>query len=319
HKVLERCKVAAEPAIPYLPQGREVESLEVYRKVSKSVLLVGPTGVGKSMLVRRMAQVWGLPFLYATCDPDKTEGKMMGRPDMVFGTVEVNGETKMVHFQQFRPSAISVAGMSGEPVVLFIDELHKLRRDMDVLFHPLVNEREVNLSDHLGPGEVYKLHPETVIIFALNPYYQDGGIEKVGPAMRQRLATIDFEMVTNADRLLEIVKANLGDLGGREDIAKRICEMSASLCRVYLEHHKRTVVAATDSASMEVKNRLRAVLMSINEAPSPRLLVDSIRAMKGGLDPATAVLQGIFNAITNDFGATARALQTIAQDVYNIK
>jgi|GEM_PF-5966935 len=45
--VLERCKIAPEPAIPYMPQGREMESMDIYRKTGKSVLLVGPTGKGK--------------------------------------------------------------------------------------------------------------------------------------------------------------------------------------------------------------------------------------------------------------------------------
>jgi len=157
-KVLEKAMVPPEENIPYVPHSNELKSLEIAMRTKQSVLLAGPTGVGKSMLARYIAQQWKLPFLWITCDPDKTEGKIMGRPDIVFATIDVNDDAQLMHMQQFRPSAISIAGLAELPVVLFIDELHKLRKDIDALFHPLVNERVVNLSDHLGPGEICPLH-----------------------------------------------------------------------------------------------------------------------------------------------------------------
>lgn len=39
--MLDRCMVPPEPAIPYLPQGKEIDSLEVYRKISKAGIILG--------------------------------------------------------------------------------------------------------------------------------------------------------------------------------------------------------------------------------------------------------------------------------------
>lgn len=320
-QTLDRCLIPPEEKINYVPQGKEIESLETYRQISTSVLLSGPTGIGKTMLARYMAKKLGVPFLWLTCSPDKTEGRVLGSNDLVFGTVDTGNETKVMHMQQFRPSPISIAALSGEPVVLFIDELHKLRKDMDAAFYSLVNERKVNLSDVLGTGEIYDLHPQTIVLLALNPYYNDGGIEKISPAMRQRLATMYFEMVTEPSKLTEIVAANLGwDRPPRSiaDTVTKVIELHSAICKVYLEHQKRSLVGSNDSKTMEIKSRLKSMLMNINEAPSPRTLVATVRAIEAGLDPATAVLQCTFNAITNDFGATARGLVTMAKDVYGI-
>ena len=315
-KVLEKAMVPPEENIPYVPHSNELKSLEIAMRTKQSVLLAGPTGVGKSMLARYIAQQWKLPFLWITCDPDKTEGKIMGRPDIVFATIDVNDDAQLMHMQQFRPSAISIAGLAELPVVLFIDELHKLRKDIDALFHPLVNERVVNLSDHLGPGEICPLHDETLVLFALNPYYSDGGIERVGPAMRQRLKTLYFPMLTDTEKMMKIVTSNLGDLKGNEEIIKNICEMCAAICRIYLEYRKEAAARAED---MEIKGKISNALPNISEAPSPRVIVNASRAIVAGQEPQDAILENIFNAITNDFGATAQALVSVAEDTYSIK
>jgi len=203
-------------------------------------------------------------------------------------------------------------------VVLFVDELHKIRRDMDVILHPIVNERELNLTDHLGPGEVYKLHKETLVLFALNPYY-DMGIDKVGQAMRQRLATIYLNMITEDERLVRIVEANLGDLGDRKELIAKVCKMAGAIAKLYLASKKEAELSSTDADAMAVQSRIKHILSNINEAPSPRLVVETARAIGAGLSPAIAVQEVMFNAITSDFGQTARALRTMASDVYQIK
>ncbi len=313
--VLEKARIPEEEEINYISQGNERQSLEIAKKIGQSALLVGPTGVGKSMVVRSLAQEWKLPMLWFTCDPDKTETKVVGRRDVDFANVEINGKVEMVQFKHFNPSNIGIAGLCNEPIVLFIDELHKLRKDIDSLFHPLINEREVNISDHAGPGEVYPLHKDTIVIFALNPYYGDGGIERVGQAMRQRLKTIYFPMVTEDKKLMAIVEANVSGIQAHRETVEKICKLCAGIARVYLESRHEAVTEVDDH---RIKNELKGTMTNITEAPSPRIIVNTTKAIVAGQDAGSAVLEGIFNAITSDFGATARALMQIAKDVYGI-
>lgn len=315
-ETLLSAKVSGNESVPYVPQGNEIFSLEIARRNSQSVLIAGPTGVGKSMLVRHIAKKWDVPYLYITCDPDKTEGKLMGRADLLHTTVELDGTVHGMSFQVFRPSAISISGLAEQPVVLFIDELHKLRKDVDSLFHPLVHERVVNLTDHLGPGATFKLHPETLVVFALNPYYGDGGIEKVGPAMRQRLKTLYFPMVTSEEKLLEIVKANVSGLDGVLPEVTKMCEMCASICRIYLEYRRESISTPKDKT---LTSDLKAILPMLNEAPSPRVIVNAAKSMVAGQRPLEAIKEDIFNSIANDFGQIVQSLVTMAESRFNFK
>jgi hypothetical protein len=137
--------------------------------------------------------------------------------------------------------------------------------------------------------------------------------------MRQRLATIYLSMITDKEKLMRIVEANLGDLGAQKDIAGKVCAMAGSICRIYLAPKKEDVISPTDSDTMSVQTRIKHVLANINEAPSPRLIVETVRAIRAGLPPAIALQEVMFNAITSDFGETARALRTMAGDVFEIK
>jgi MoxR-like ATPase len=317
---LKKTIVPPDKKLNYIPYGDELNSLEIAQKTGQAVLFAGPTGVGKSMLALKYAQNTGLPFLYSTCDPDKTQGQLMGKPNLLFSVVELDGKPFVISNQVFMPSNISIAGLAGEKVIIFIDELHKLRKDVDVLFHPLLQERIVNLSDHLGPGEIYNLHPESLIIFSLNPYYGDSGIEKVGPAMRQRVKTLYFPMITDENKIFEIVKANVD---GYENLAKdkqetfkRIVLMSMAIARIYLEYKKQ---GTTNQDDLTLKNELKNSLPLINEAPSPRLLVNVAKCIVAGQNPRDALIEGLFNAITNDFGLTTNGFLTQAMSWYNIR
>ena len=75
----------------------------------------------------------------------------------------------------------------------------------------------------------------------------------------------------------------------------------------------------TTTGDATIKSELSRVLASISEAPSPRLIVNTARAIVAGQDVSDAVREGIFNAITNDFGPTANALATMARNTYNIQ
>ncbi|MFA6530510.1 MAG: AAA family ATPase [Candidatus Micrarchaeia archaeon] len=303
---LEKAKIPADKKIRYLPQDNEIGSLDIARKTGHAALLVGPTGVGKSMLTRFMAQRLGLPYLYITCDPDATRSNMTGHENVIFTQTDGGAEMRV---QQFMQSNVSIAAMCGQPVVLLIDEFHKLRPGLDAIFYPIAHERELNLSGILGPGEIYQFHPESLIVFALNPYYQNGGIEKVDQAMRQRLQTIHLGMISNETKLLDIVMANVPGADLHRGILEEICKLCAGLCRVFEAYRNKTAAEKRDA---DLIMRIEQHLTAINEAPSPRLLVRTAECIVAGQDPQHAMKQNIFSAITDDLGPTVTALASIA-------
>lgn len=339
-RVLEKAKVPPEERIPYVAQGDELHALEIYRKIGLSAMLVGGSGVGKSMLAKRLAQRTGVPYLSITCSPDKTEGKMIGKEQLTVLTVEHEGRFETARIQTFSPSSLAYAALADIPVILVIDEIHKLRRNIDALLHPLTQERVLNLTDVLGAGEVYPLHPETMVIALLNPNYVGGGIENVGTAIRFRFGTIFFPYHSEQDKVMRIVDANmneavstdallagagratLGSVPDEAEFAKLkidIVHMCVALTQAFQENKKQGAVNASDTKAVQVKSQLGNSVRTIEEAPAPRLIVNALRAIRAGLDPATAVEQIIFNAITNDFGATVASLKNIAKNVYGIQ
>lgn len=299
-------KAMIEKPIRYLPQGAEINSLEVARKTSHAVLLVGPTGVGKSMLTRFIAQRWGVPYLYLTCDPDATKSNTIGNEKVILTRDE---DGRDITAEQLMQSNITIAAMCRKPVVLLIDEFHKLRPGLDALFYPIAHERELNLNGILGPGEIYQFHPETLIVFALNPYYQNGGIEKVDPAMRQRLQTVHLGMITDESKLYDIIDANVPGAEGHRELLEGICKLCAGLCRVYEAFRTKT---AAENRDTELMMKIEPNLISISEAPSPRLLVRAAECIVAGQDPQRAMKENIFAAITDDLGPTVAALASIA-------
>lgn len=322
-QTLAAAKIPSETTIPYKPQltangpeRDELHSLDFARRTGSAVLLVGPTGVGKTMLARFMAQKWGLPFLSMTCDPDKTAAQVMGaQRTSQISISDDSGNIRLATVQRYTPSGLALAGLSEQPVLVFVDELHLLRANMGVLFHGPTNERVVDLGTILEPGEVHPVHKDTVFIFALNPNYGDIGIEVITPAQRQRVVTLVFEMITDPLKLLEIVQGNLGNLGDHTSIIEKICDMAAAICRVYSNYKFARSSTGTD---MALAKDLERGLGNINEAPSPRSVVNTAKAILEGQNPSDAVGERIWSAITNDFGETRAALQTIAHKLYGL-
>ncbi len=295
----------------YVPQGKEVEVLEDARKNGLSVLLSGPTGVGKTLLVTDYAAVNKMPLLILTANEDLTDGKIRGTSDiMMIPAIADNGKMYDLKIKTFAPSPLTLAAMADEPVVLFVDELHKVRSGVSSLFHSITNERMVYALDLTG--ENYKLHPETLVVAAVNPTYGEGGIERIDPALRQRFSTIALDMPTG-NKLIEIIKANIKP----EEYKKIKPQIIEGLVRIHQD-----IVAALDGGGSSSSNftgidaRLNdpATINAITEAPSPRVIVRTLKQIISGLQAKVAIEANIVNTIITDFNEARKALMTIISD-----
>jgi|GEM_PF-2783133 len=299
----------------YIKSSNELSILEVARKKGRAVLFVGPTGVAKTLLANSFAAKTGMPLVTVYANEDMTDGKMRGYKTFETVPIEMDGRLDKLTVTTFSPAPLSLAALpSDEPVVLFIDELHKIREGISSLLHSLTNERELPLIDIIG--DKFSLHPDTIVIGSLNPQYGIG-IDKIDPALRQRFVTMYFSMPTQKERLERIIRANLDRSKGDDltpqptaqspvDIDRAISQLSdavADLTQTFYGYSSGSVSPAALTSGLD-----GAVLSNITEPPSPRTLVSAIEFIAEGIPIDDAVKVNLVNTVVRDFERTANGL-----------
>jgi len=293
----------------YVPQGNEKQRLEIARKNGNAVLLSGPTGVGKSLLVYDYAAENGLPLLVFTANEDATDWKMRGSLAIhMIPAMDEEGRMHDLKVQVFSHAQVAMAAMADRPVILFIDELHKIREGVTSLLHSIANPTERKLYCYEMTGEYYKLHPESMLVGALNPSYGEGGIDRLDAALRRRLPTIHLDM-PGQETVVKIVLANFKKLDPKTvELVKKLAEVQAAIVTARSGVEERSPSAVVD-ARLDTQT-----LSSIIESPSPASIVETIRAVTSGLPVMDAVEMYMVNTIVTDFGHARRALISYVDD-----
>jgi MoxR-like ATPase len=175
------------------------------------------------------------------------------------------------------------------------------------VLHPLTNERYVNMEDITG--EIYRLHKDSLVVLALNPYYE-GGIERIPTALRARLKTLEIPMVTDESRLYDIVLVNAPGAEKIEQKVKKLCRQTAAVCRAWEEITTSQNLYSNDRLVQNVGSELQKpdIAGNVIEAPSPRALVQAVRSILEGEDVFDAIRHHLVNTIVRDFGVTANCL-----------
>jgi MoxR-like ATPase len=293
---------------PYVSQGNELKIIEAARKGKKAVLLSGPTGVGKTLLAMRYAANNNLPCMLFVSSEDSTDFNMRGSSLVQLAPIDVDGQIHDGKFQVFSPTQISLAAMADEPVVLFLDELHKIRPGAAGLIHGLTNPNERMLYCYDLCGENFSIHPETLVMAAVNPNYGESGIEQLDAALRRRFSTISLEM-PNEEKLSEIVLANVGDLDkNTTDLVKHIAKITVNIGRA------RDSFEGISSTTVDAPRLDSGVLSSIIEVPSPASLVETIKDVLNGLPVMDAIEVNMINTIVTDFGQAQKSLMEFVRD-----
>jgi hypothetical protein len=135
---------------------------------SITVLLRGPTGIGKSYIVRQLAQYFGLPVIDRRLS-QMTEGDVLGLPSTE-GTV-----TRFNPPDWYKRACI-------EPVVLFLDEFNRATIEVMQAGFQIVLDHELN-------GHV--LHPATRVFAAVNTG-SEYAVNEMDPALQRRFWIADL-------------------------------------------------------------------------------------------------------------------------------
>ena len=166
-------KSAAGPL--YLPVADEITVFRAAHEAGLSVMLKGPTGVGKTRLVEAMAYEFGRPLIAVACHEDLTAADLTGRYLLKGGdTVWEDGPlTRAVR----------------EGAICYLDEVVEARADTIVVLHPLLDHRRQLVVGRLG--EVLEAGPEFMLVVSFNPGYQSL-LKDMKPSTRQRLVSIEL-------------------------------------------------------------------------------------------------------------------------------
>lgn len=156
------------------------------------VLLLGPPGCGKTLLVEQMAAALGRPLVTVTCHDDLTTADLVGRHLITGGDV------------RWEDGPLTVAMRTG--AVCYLDEVVEARPDTLAMLHSVADHRRTLFIDRLG--ESVTAPPEFMLVASHNPR-RPGSPKELKPALRQRFATIRLSYLDAAAEA-EVIAASTG-------------------------------------------------------------------------------------------------------------
>jgi len=168
-------EIADATPIHYQPQGREVEVFEQAFHHRLPVMIKGPTGCGKTRLVRYMAQRLGRPLYTVACHDDLTAADLVGR--------HLIGDHRT--FWSDGPLTRAVR----EGAICYLDEVVEARKDTTVVLHPLTDDRRILILERTG--ETLEAPPGFMLVVSYNPGYQNL-LKGMKPSTRQRFVALSL-------------------------------------------------------------------------------------------------------------------------------
>jgi nitric oxide reductase NorQ protein len=159
----------------YQPLGNELEIFGACLQQKLPVLLVGPTGCGKTRFVQALAAKYDRKLIQVACNEDTSGADLVGR-FLLKGAETV-----------WQDGPITRAVREG--AILYLDEIAEAREDVTVLIHPLADFRRELFVDRTN--ECISAHPNFLLVASFNPGYQ-ASFKELKPSTRQRFVTIPF-------------------------------------------------------------------------------------------------------------------------------
>jgi len=169
-----------------------------------NVLIIGPPGTGKSLLVRKFAEETGLPYWHVMGQQGITAEELLGREKLV---ADEKGGTKSVWVEGIIPKAVKAGG------ILHIDEANVIDPAVLMRLDELLDsKRRLSLEDISGrKGHIIKAHPDLFIVFTMNPPNYEG-VNPLPDPILNRCVTFELGFPPVRDEL-KIVASQLKKAG----------------------------------------------------------------------------------------------------------
>ena len=168
-----------------------------------NVLIIGPPGTGKSLLVRKFAEETGLPYWHVMGRQGITAEELLGHEKLV----PEKGGTKSVWVEGIIPKAVRAGG------ILHIDEANVIDPSVLMRLDELLDsKRRLSLEDISGKkGHIIKAHPDLFVVFTMNPPNYEG-VNPLPDPILNRCVTFELGFPPVEDEL-KIVASQLKKAG----------------------------------------------------------------------------------------------------------
>ena len=153
-----------------------VDGLSLAIEDGELMVLVGPTGCGKTRFLEHMAWKLSRPLVTIACHEDLTASDLVGR-------YLLKGEET-----PWQDGPLSLAVKHG--AICYLDEVVEARKDTTVVIHPLTDDRRVLPQEKRGL--LLQSHPDFLLVISYNPGYQSV-MKDLKHSTRQRFVAIEFD------------------------------------------------------------------------------------------------------------------------------
>jgi len=199
----------ARADVPYYrPSGTEVELCRAALECGRPVMLVGPTGCGKTRFVEHITATLGRPLRTIVGNDDTTTADLLGR------FLVTGGDVRWVD------GPLTLAARRGE--ICYIDEVVEVRREALAALYPLADDRRCVFLDRVA--EVVAAAPGFGLMCSYNPG-RSLGFKDLRSAFRQRFVTIALDYLDEVGEL-EVLRR---ESGVDQDVARRLVAVATAL------------------------------------------------------------------------------------------
>lgn len=192
----------------YRPCGHEIEIAEEAVAAGLPIMLVGPTGCGKTRFVEHMAARLQQPLITVVGNDDTTTADLVGRY-LVHG-----GDVNWID------GPLTRAARSGS--VFYLDEVVEVRREALAVLHPMADDRRSLFVERAN--ETVPAAPGFALFCSYNPA-RSIGFKELRAAFRGRFVTLAMSYLPLSDEAAVVQReAKVADA-----VARRFAELAAAL------------------------------------------------------------------------------------------
>jgi len=192
----------------YVPTGGEREIFRNAYERRTPVLLLGPTGCGKTLLIEEMAAALGRPLVTVTCHDDLTTADLVGRHLIRGGDVT------------WQDGPLTTAVRTG--AICYLDEIVEARADTLAMLHSVADHRRALYVERLD--EEITADPAFMLVASYNPR-ASGSHKQLKPSLRQRFATLTLGYLPPEHEAVVVAARS----GVDDEVAQRLARVAALL------------------------------------------------------------------------------------------